>query len=552
MQIREEVFMEQRYQGVLTTKEEFLFPDSIKGDLPKSIRLVCAKNGKPGIQLILQTLGENGQLTLKSDTLQAEWFCMKKVPVEYNTGDGKEQEGDMVILPKEQPSYAIKKAPFWVYDCLQPAPEGIIQAEEGQIAVYFCLSLKENEKAGQHKANLEVQLQEGVWKCEILLQAYDVEIPQESFGVTTWYSIPAIERNHAVKYGTGAMKPVLQSYISAMRRMRQNTFFVHITERCVVSKDPWQFDFSYLYSEISAFFEGGMKTLEIGGVLSRGFLPDGKPDMMTDTFKCNVAPEIPLESPEGYEITTKMMAELAKFLKQHGWDKNVLLHIHDEPDVHYPDERALEERRRQYYMAVGIVKKYLPECKIIEAVKTTTFRGCIDIWVPVTSTYEQEKEAFDKLANLGEEVWCYVCCVPQGEWLNRFLDKPLLESRILLWGCEKNQLQGYLHWGLNQFPEKMNPFEATSCHNPTGLGTNFPCGDAFIVYPSEDGAWISMRLESQRRGTEDLELLKLLRQKDLQKHDILVNQIFENNCSFEKNPEKFALIYEEVLKALEK
>lgn len=31
----------------------------------------------------------------------------------------------------------------------------------------------------------------------------------------------------------------------------------------------------------------------------------------------------------------------------------------------------------------------------------------------------------------------------------------------------------------------MNPYETSSCPNHTGIGTNFPCGDSFIVYPGD-------------------------------------------------------------------
>ena len=53
-----------------------------------------------------------------------------------------------------------------------------------------------------------------------------------------------------------------------------------------------------------------------------------------------------------------------------------------------------------------------------------------------------------------------------------------------------------------------HPFEATSAHNWTGIGTSFPCGDAFIVYPGERGPWPRMRLEAARMGAEGACLLR--------------------------------------------
>ena len=76
------------------------------------------RNGRPGVQLLLET--DAGQLdaSLESDAFVPEFFCMKAVPVEYNTGDGSEQGGAMVLerRPACKPLYATRLAPFAVYD----------------------------------------------------------------------------------------------------------------------------------------------------------------------------------------------------------------------------------------------------------------------------------------------------------------------------------------------------------------------------------------------------------------------------------------------------
>ena len=47
--------LEHQYQGIITEKEEFLYPDSVLGTLPEELRVVMPINGKPGIQLLLET-----------------------------------------------------------------------------------------------------------------------------------------------------------------------------------------------------------------------------------------------------------------------------------------------------------------------------------------------------------------------------------------------------------------------------------------------------------------------------------------------------------------
>lgn len=543
--------MKSEIQGFITAKEEFLFPDSICGSLPDSIRLVTAKNGKCGIQILLKTGGGQAVFSIKSEGFDAEWYKMKAVPVEYNTGDGQEQGGAMVILPDEKPSYAVRKAPFMVYDCLVPAEGGNITQEDGLAAAYLCIVPVDGIKAGEYKVKMQAEVSEGIYECEIQIRVYDTEIPEGNFQVTNWFSLDSISRFHQVQPEQEAYYEMVRKYAKAMRRARQTMFYLELDHTCVKSTDPYEFDFSYLQKIIEIFFEEGMDKLEIGPILSRGKLEDGMPDMYTDSFKCAMADDVALDSFEGYCITVKYIKSLAEFLEKNGWEKKVVVHIHDEPDVHYKDEETLEARKRQYFQTASILKKYLPFSKVIEAVKTTEFRGGVDIWVPVSSSFEEEKEEFLKLASQGEEIWNYVCCVPEGNWLNRFLDDAVIHSRLLFWGFEKYGLTGYLHWGFNLFQLGMNPFVATSCPNHTGIGTNFPCGDAFIVYPGEDGPWYSMRLEAQRRGVEDKELLYLLKQKDPVLHDKLIERVFTNNYTYEDDADVFADVYEKLLAAME-
>ena len=167
-------------------------------------------------------------------------------------------------------------------------------------------------------------------------------------------------------------------------------------------------------------------------------LPDGDAGYVYKSSTCSMAKDVPVDSFEGYEITVRFVQSLAAYLKKHGWEKQVLFHIHDEPDIHYKNQETLEARKGQYYLAAGILRKYIPEIRVIEAVDSAQFRGGIDIWVPGTAGYEKQKEEeFDRLIRLGETVWTYVCCGPEGNWLNRFLDFALIKGRLSILGMRK-------------------------------------------------------------------------------------------------------------------
>ena len=47
-----------KFKGVLTAREEFLYPDSPVYDMPGQLYTATAKNGQKGLQLLLQTNGK--------------------------------------------------------------------------------------------------------------------------------------------------------------------------------------------------------------------------------------------------------------------------------------------------------------------------------------------------------------------------------------------------------------------------------------------------------------------------------------------------------------
>ncbi len=537
--------------GLITQKEEFLFPDSPLSALPEKIKIASAKNGMRGIQILLKT-SENVEFSIDTDCFDIEFFKMKALYVEYNTGDGVEQGGAMVILSETKPTYAIRKAPFYEYDCLIPLDNSIVEPDKGVAAAYITLKPKCDTPAGDYSVNLTAKSGDECYSCSVEIKVYSASIPLGTFDVTNWFGLDTMERFHDVNRKEESFLPVLKDYIKAMRRTHQNVFFLALESgECTISKNPYEFSFETYAPIIKAFFDSGMDKMEIGTLLSRSFDEKGERNHYCKNFSCSMAQDILFDTVEGYSICAKYVKALAEFLKKYGWEDKILFHIHDEPDIHYKDEETLENRRKEYYLAVNLVKKYLPNVKIVEAVGSSKFYGGIDIWTPVTASYERLKDEFDLFTELGETVWNYVCCGPQGNWLNRFSDFHLIKGRILFWGFAKNKIKGYLHWGFNRFPDGMNPFETTSCPNNTGIGTNFPCGDSFIALPGENGkAWLTMRLEASRRGAEDVMLLQALREKDKELFDKILGEIFTSNTEYEIDTDKFEMAYEKLLSAL--
>ena len=85
-------------KGFCTAREEWLFPDQELSELPESMELHMAQNGKEALRLLLPL--ESGSLSLSlegADEFDAEWFEMIYVGVGYNETEKEEQDGMFVI-----------------------------------------------------------------------------------------------------------------------------------------------------------------------------------------------------------------------------------------------------------------------------------------------------------------------------------------------------------------------------------------------------------------------------------------------------------------------
>jgi len=134
--------------------------------------------------------------------------------------------------------------------------------------------------------------------------------------------------------------------------------------------------------------------------------------------------------------------------------------------------------------------------------------GTCDYWCPKDRDFQRNRSFFDAQRVFGDRIWFYTCCDPGGPWLNRLLDQELLRPALFGWAAALFGLDGFLHWGLNFYRKDQDPFEKSVVGH--GRKNALPAGDTHVVYPGPEGPWSSLRLEAQREGMEDLELLRRL------------------------------------------
>ena len=99
----------------------------------------------------------------------------------------------------------------------------------------------------------------------------------------------------------------------------------------------------------------------------------------------------------------------------------------------------------------------------------------------------------------------YYCCGTGKNRSNRFINMPALRTRMIGFQTYYNNAVGFLHWGFNFWKSQYSLVNINPWLDNDALGA-FPAGDAFIVYPGEDGPWDSIRNEILSDAWQDCRL----------------------------------------------
>lgn len=228
------------------------------------------------------------------------------------------------------------------------------------------------------------------------------------------------------------------------------------------------------------------------------------------------APKIMAETPDGhkrifgwdtnsrgraYRSFLKQFAPaLIAFIDEMGIRERCMFHTSDEPSIN---------AYFHYRYAAKLMNKLFGDFQMIDALSDFTYykHGLVKRPVPGI-------ERIENFAGKVPELWTYFCCGPyKDNYPNRFMAMPSMRTRVLGVIFYKYNVKGFLQWGYNfyytQFSKgKVDPFKVTDA------GGAFASGDAFVVYPAQDGTpYASLRLKVFYDAIKDYEALVALENK---------------------------------------
>jgi hypothetical protein len=395
--------------------------------------------------------------------------------------------------PNRQRKELLRPAPAWFPDLLSEDRQCSV-GKETRKGVYLTVKIPPDALAGDYHTTVTASTGGASATLPLSLRVYALTLPAERhLAVTEWFSTSQFRKHHQLDpVDDVRFFRLLKLYAENMADHRQNMFRVGLgSVECRRGTDgKLNFDFSRFDSLAQVFWDTGrMDWLETGFIARFGEGGWSSSEVVLESFPVRDA-DGRRSSMSGEEYLPQFLPALVEHLRTKGWLAKTVFHICDEPSNHNitPWRNASE-----------LVHRIAPELRRIDAIETQHCLGALEVWVPKLDHLATWQSAFEGAQRQGNELWFYTVGIFQGgSLLNKTVDVPLIETRLMHWLNYRYNLRGYLHWGFNAWTD--DPINAPGQHR----------GDGWHVYPKKDGLLNSLRWEQMRNGLQDYECLWLL------------------------------------------
>lgn len=509
----------------------------------RTATLWVARNGHSSIQLAIRPRADLQAFALSvnaggnpSLTVTAGW--VGTVPVKANTPDSPADE-------------LIRHAPADFPDPLFPRVPSQLAAGRTS-TLWLSVAVPAAIPPGDYPVELRLsEAGETFGTAQVTVNVTAARVPdRKRLRVTNWFD-PS--REHLARYydldgDPEAYWTLLENIGRVMARYGQNTMLTPILDlvRVEWKNGKYEFDFAEFDRWVETFEQAGLLgTVEGGHLLTRskGYFSPVVVPAWIDENGTMVLRQLEPQDPRAARWLEAFLPALYAHLQERGLASRYIQHLHDEP---HGDEIAIYERFAQ------ILKKSMPGIPMVDAVDLKEDTGFLsrylEIWVPVLSSFDERLQVLEAHREVGGHTWFYTCIVPQGRYLNRFLDYSLLKVRLLHWFNYRHQLSGFLHWGGNYWSE--DPFGNVEPVINDGR-TLLPAGDNALVYPDRETLSIipSIRLVQMLEGIEDYELLAELAETDPEQARALAVRAIPEINDYIRDEQEFRDLHRELLTA---
>jgi hypothetical protein len=246
--------------------------------------------------------------------------------------------------------------------------------------------------------------------------------------------------------------------------------------------------------------------------------------------------DLPFSDKRAKNFLNQYLPALRAHLIEKGWWDIYMQNIYDEPnEAKLPDYIAINKYVRKKMKGVKITDAFYIDGIV---------NGYLDIYCPMLSTFASNMNSYKSLQRSGKELWYYTCTLPRENYANRFIELPLLQTRLLHWINYAYGITGYLHWGLNSWTGNDLNVDANR------QAGDLPGGDKCIIYPGYHKVYSTIRYDAERDGITDYTLLKMLEAKNASLAKRLTGEMILAPDRYNNSIQHFRDVRRQLLEAL--
>ena len=412
----------------------------------------------------------------------------------------------------------LRTAPGLYPDLLSPLQYGGVSVMRHQLqSVWIELDLNERLPAGEHPVTIKLTNSSGEAQAQstLNLAVINALLPPQEMIFTQWfhtdclanyYNVPVWSEEHwriVESFATTAVKNGINMLLTpihtppldtAVGGERTTTQLVDVT----LDDGEYSFNFDKLDRWIEMCNRVGIRYFEVAHLFTQWGAGHAPKIMATvdGEYKRIFGWETDAASEEYVRYLRAFLSAFLSHMKARGDDKRCYFHISDEPNKLHID---------RYRAVKASVADILEGYPIMDALSNFEFYqdGLVELPIPASDHIEPFIEAGVK------GLWTYYCCSQAVGVSNRFIAMPLWRTRSIGLQLYKYNIVGFLHWGYN-FYNNMHSRDAINPYLDTCAGYAFPAGDAFSVYPAQDGTALeSVRILSFYEALQDVRALRL-------------------------------------------
>ncbi len=366
--------------------------------------------------------------------------------------------------------------------------------------------------------NLTVVLSDGAVteRAQLAVEVIAADLPEQALRVTEWFHCDCLATYYKVDVFSEEHWRIIENYVKNAAAHGINFILTPLFtppldtevggERPTVqlvdvkkTKDGYEFGFDRLDRWIDMCKRCGIKYFEMSHLFTQ-WGAEHAPKIIAEVDgeeKRIFGWETDADSAEYCDFLRRFAAALTAFIDKKGIRNFCRFHVSDEPSL---------EQYETYKKRADIIAEIFPGFKVIDALSDIEFfdKGAVKYPIP-------SEDHVEDFVGKVDEIWTYYCCGQHNKDVpNRFFAMPSARNRILGALLYKYNAVGFLQWGYNfwysQFSKhEIDPFTVTDA------GKAFPSGDAFVVYPGENGQPLnSLRLKVFYDGLQDFAAMRLL------------------------------------------